>query len=491
MAPKKTHAKAAREAVPERLLPMDLDAERLCLGAILINEANWGKISAIIDEPDLSRESNRRIWSRMRALSEAGEQINRITLSGALQDVGHLESVGGLTGLLELDEGLPEIINPESLARRVKEKSKLRDLIREAQRMMDWAYTGVSPAQDIATRAIEKITPVQAPDEDREDGRRPEEIVGQFPGGIGAFLDPTLRKRGLATGFRKLDEMLGGGFQDGELIIGAARPSVGKSAWMLNICQNVALHDKHPQRCDVFSLEMSGESLITRMMCAVARVDSSKFRAAFLNADERRRLQRGLDWIINAPLRIHDDFKKTLPGLIRRIRHAHKEGSKLIAIDYIQLMVTGSKAENRNLEIGEIGRALKLVALELQIPILLLSQISRAAEKRGGDQRPQLADLKDSGTLEEHADTVITIYREELVKKDREDVRGLADLEILKQRNGPVGRIPLRFLGQYTKFENRAEDFVEDPEEPEMPPPIQHFAAPERDEEPRQREVDW
>lgn len=243
---------------------------------------------------------------------------------------------------------------------------------------------------------------------------------------------------------------------------------------MLNICQNISLHKLTPQRTDIFSLEMSGESLITRMLCAVSRVESHKFRTGFLGSSERRALQVGFDGILNAPLRIHDDFKKTLPGLVRRIRKAIKEGSKLIAIDYAQLMVTGGKTENRNLEIGEIGRTLKMITLELKTPILLLSQIGRSADKRGGDQRPQLSDLKDSGTLEEHADTVLAIYREELVKRDRDDNKGLADIDILKQRNGPTGRVPLRFVHGWTKFENRAEDtaFPEEETGETEPPPI-------------------
>jgi replicative DNA helicase len=249
--------------------------------------------------------------------------------------------------------------------------------------------------------------------------------------------------------------MLGGGLQDHELIILAARPGCGKSALALNIAQFIAMSKTNPQRTDIFSLEMSAEALLVRALCGESRVSNSKFRSGYLNKDERYMLQMGLNRLVESPMRIHDQFKRTLGGLIGRMRSAVKGGSKLILIDYAQLLVTGKKTENRNLEIGEIGRSLKMFTLEYGTPIMLLSQVGRSAEKRqGSGQRPQLSDLKDSGTLEEHADTVMTIFRPELYSKDRADLKGVAELDILKQRNGECGRIPLRFIGQYIRFES-------------------------------------
>lgn len=467
------HQTAAQDLSFEKTLPASLEAESAVLGSILLNDAeHWEKASSLLSGQSWSLEAHRRIWARMSDVAARGERINRLTLIDELRKQGQLESVGGMSALVDLDAGLPELPNIESYCRIVLEKQRLRELIYVSQRTLDAAFAGAADSQEIATHAAQGLETLQSGAQDKEDGRTPEEIVTNFPGGLSAFLDPTLRKRGLPTGFRKLDEMLGGGLQDGELVIVAARPAVGKSAYMLNVCQHVCMHPTNPQRTDVFSLEMSGESLITRMLCAAARVNAHKFRSGFLSREERAAMQRALYDITQAPLRIHDDFKKTLPGLVRRIRHAHKQGSKLIALDYVQLMVTGGRAENRNLEIGEIGRTLKTLALELHLPIMLLSQIGRSAEKRGGDMRPQLSDLKDSGTLEEHADTVLTLYREELYKKDREDVKGLADMDILKQRNGPTGRVPLRFIHGWTAFENRAEDF---PEEPDAPSPQPSF----------------
>jgi replicative DNA helicase len=468
------HQAAAKDLAYEKGLPANPDAERFCLGSVLLNDSVYDQVAEALELDDWSLEKHRRIFGRMKDLHDRGERIDRVTMANELARQGQLESVDGLGYLVSLDDGLPEIANIGSYIRIVKEKAALRKIIFHSQRTINNALQGEFTSDELAAEQLSFADKVRSGAERSEDGRTPESIVLEFPGGISAFLDPTLRKRGLPTGFRRLDDMLGGGLQNGEMIILAARPTVGKSACCLNICQHVVMHPRTPQRADIFSLEMSGESLITRMLCAAARVDQHKFRAGFLNKDERGALQNALYRITTAPLRIHDDFKKTLPALVRRIRHAHKEGSKLIAIDYVQLMVTGSRAENRNLEIGEIGRTLKLIALELQIPVLLLSQIARSAERRGGDQRPQLSDLKDSGTLEEHADTVLSLYREELVKRDRDDNRGLADLDILKQRNGPTGRVPLRFIGQWTSFENRAQD-ADFPEEPGEPPPTPSF----------------
>lgn len=473
------HQKTLMDLAYEKGLPANLDAERFVLGSVLLNDIVYDQVAEALEPDDFSLEKHRRILARMKDLHDRSERIDRVTIANELVRQGQLESVDGLGYIVSLDDGLPEVANVESYIRIVKEKASIRKIIFHSQRTISNALQGEFSAAELASEQRSFADKIQVGAEsDKDDGKTPESIILNFPGGTSAFLDPTLRKRGLATGFRKLDEMLGGGLQDGELIILAARPAVGKSACAVNICQYISLHPQHPERTDIFSLEMSGESLITRMLCAAARVDQHKFRAGFLNSQERGALQRALFKITESPLRIHDDFKKTLPGLVRRIRHAHKNGSKLIAIDYVQLMVTGGRTENRNLEIGEIGRALKLTALELQIPILLLSQIGRSAEKRGGNMRPQLSDLKDSGTLEENADTVLALHRSELYSKDRDDLRGLADLDILKQRQGPCSRVPLRFVGAWTSFENRAED-TDFPEEPDAQPapaaPVESF----------------
>jgi len=251
----------------------------------------------------------------------------------------------------------------------------------------------------------------------------------------------------------------------GELIILAARPSMGKTALALNIAQHVAMHPEMRKPVAVFSLEMSSASLLTRLLCSSARVDQHKFRAGYLNQDERRKLQVALATLTESPLFLDDTAGVNLMDVhakLRRMKSQH--GLSLVVIDYLQLMSTRGRSENRNQEVSAISRGLKLMAKDLDVPFLVLSQLSRAAETRPGDHKPQLSDLRDSGSIEQDADLVAFIYREEVYKRDREDLKGMADLIIAKQRNGPIGTVPLLFLGQYTKFENRIGDLPDAPE---------------------------
>ena len=245
----------------------------------------------------------------------------------------------------------------------------------------------------------------------------------------------------------------------------AARPSMGKTALALNIAQHVATHPRMKKPVAIFSLEMSSASLLTRLLCAQARVDQHKFRSGYLNGDERRKLQVALGELTEAPLFMDDTPGVNLMDVHSKLRRMKSEhGLSLVVIDYLQLMSSRGRSENRNQEVSAISRGLKLMAKDLDVPFLVLSQLSRASETRPGDHKPQLSDLRDSGSIEQDADLVMFIYREEVYKRDREDLKGLADIIIAKQRNGPIGNVPLRFLGQYTRFENRAEDLEDIPE---------------------------
>jgi len=239
---------------------------------------------------------------------------------------------------------------------------------------------------------------------------------------------------------------------------------MGKTALALNVAQHVATHPQMRKPVAVFSLEMSSASLLTRLLCSAARVDQHKFRAGYLNADERRKLQVALADLTDSPLFLDDTAGVNLMDIHSKLRRMQAEhGLSLVVIDYLQLMSSRGRSENRNQEVSAISRGLKLMAKDLDVPFLVLSQLSRAAETRIGDHKPQLSDLRDSGSIEQDADLVAFIFREEVYKRDREDLRGLADLIIAKQRNGPIGNVPLRFLGQFTRFENRAEDLPEEP----------------------------
>ena len=286
----------------------------------------------------------------------------------------------------------------------------------------------------------------------------PQEVIQNFQGGINAFLDPSKRIKGTSTGFLKLDEMTGG-FHRGELIILAARPSMGKTALALNIAHHVAC--KLHQPVAIFSLEMSNDSLLTRMLCASARVDSQHFRRGYLVEADRRKLREAANDLVGAPLYIDDTAGVHLMDMHAKLRRLKQQSGELglVIVDYLQLMSGHGRFENRNQEVSTISRGMKMLAKELDCPMLVLSQLSRAPETRVGDHRPQLSDLRESGSIEQDADLVVFIFREEVYKKDREDLKGLAELIIAKQRNGPIGIANLVYLHALTKFENRAEDF--------------------------------
>ncbi len=448
----------------EKGLPANLDAERFVLGSVMMNDIMFLQVAGTIDTGDFILEKHRRIFARMKDLYERREKIDRITVCDELMKHGQLESVDGLAYLVSLDDGLPEIANLDSYVRIVKDKSTLRKLIFSAQEIINKCLIAEQEPDEILAAAEESLLKL-GESRSKDQLVSPGSIVANFPGGIGAFLDPSQRISGLSTGFKKFDEMTGG-LHGGELFILAARPSMGKTALALNIAQHVATHPSIHKPVAVFSLEMSSSSLLTRLLCSAARVDQHKFRAGYLNGEERRNLQHALHNLTEAPLFLDDTPGVNMMDIHSKLRRMKSEhGLSLVVIDYLQLMSSRGRSENRNQEVSAISRGLKLMSKDLDVPFLVLSQLSRASETRPGDHKPQLSDLRDSGSIEQDADLVAFIYREEVYKRDREDVKGQADLIVAKQRNGPIGNVPLRFLGQYTRFENRAEDLGDDPME--------------------------
>ncbi len=443
-------------------LPTNIEAERLVLGSIMLDDSLYVQAAGTLEPDDFSLDKHRRIFRRMAGLHERGESIDRVTVANELLRFDELEACGGLSYLVSLDDGLPHIVNLESYIRIVKDKSVLRRIIYAAQHLMNRCLVGEEDPAEILAGAEETLLKLGEA-RIKSPMSSPRQILEEYEGGINAFLDPSKRIQGIGTGFYKLDEMTGG-LHAGDLFILAARPSMGKTAMALNIAHHVAV--KCEQAVAIFSLEMSKESLLTRMLCAGARVDSQRFRAGYLSADERRRLQAGLNQLVEAPIFIDDTAGVHLMDIhakLRRLQAERKLG--LVVVDYLQLMSGRGRFENRNQEISSISRGLKLLAKELGVPMLVLSQLSRAPETRQGDHRPQLSDLRESGSIEQDADLVGFIFREEVYKRDREDLRGLAELILAKQRNGPVGKIDLVFLHHLTKFENRAEDLGEAPAE--------------------------
>ncbi len=452
---------AATGTVLEKGLPANVEAEQFVLGSIVLSDTLFVHVAGVIEPDDFVLEKHRRIFARMLELHSRSEPIEYLTLANELMKHGQLESCDGVAYLSALTEGLPRLENIDSYVRIVKDRSLLRRLIYTSQAITGQCLEAGDEVDEILSKAEEMILKVG---DSRIRGGlvSPRKIVEGFPGGINTFLDPSKRLRGLTTGFTKFDEMTTG-LQPSELFVLAARPSMGKTALALNIAQHVAV--KLGQTVAVFSLEMSAESLLSRMLSALARVDSHRFRGGFLNMEERRRLSAALNQLVQSPLYIDDAASTNLMEMhakCRRLRHEH--GLALVILDYLQLMSLKGKFDNRNQEISVISRGLKQLAKELKVPVVALSQLSRAPEVRTGDHRPQLSDLRESGAIEQDADIVAFIFREEVYKPDREDLHGLAELLVAKQRNGPTGKVELAFLSKYTKFENRAEDVGADPE---------------------------
>ena len=455
---------ATQDIALEKGLPQNLDAERFVLGGILMNDSAYVQVAGLLAAEDFSLEKHRRIFARMADLYARGERIDRVTLANELMKQNQLESCDGLSYLVSLDDGLPALANLDSYVRIVKDKSILRRIIFTSQKLIDRCILGDEAPDQILAVAEENL--LKLGDTGTRDALlSPKKIVEDYEGGINAFLDPSKRISGLSTGFTRFDEK-SGGLHEGELIILAARPSMGKTALALNIAQHIATHPSLRKTVAVFSLEMSRESLLTRMICSRARVDQQKFRAGYLNSDERRRLQVALMELVEAPLFIDDSSDTNLMDVHAKLRRLQSEhGLGLVIIDYLQLMSSRTRYDNRNQEVSALSRGLKLLAKELRVPMLVLSQLSRAPETRPGDHRPQLSDLRESGSIEQDADLVGFIFREEVYKRDNKELEGLAELIVAKQRNGPTGVVNLMFLKEYTKFENRTADLGEIPEE--------------------------
>ena len=440
----------------EKGLPTNVDAERFVLGSILLDDSFFVQAAGSLEAEDFSLEKHRRIFKRMGDLHERDERIDRITVANELMKFNELEACDGLSYLVSLDDGLPQLPNVDSYIRIVKDKSVLRRIILASQHMINRCLLDAEEPDQILAGAEETL--LKLGEAQVKSGLlSPEQILRDYEGGINAFLDPSKRIKGISTGFTKLDEMTGG-LHGGDLVIVAARPSMGKTALALNIAQHVTL--KLKKTVAVFSLEMSKESLLTRMVCSGARVDSQKFRAGYLNQAERQKLHHAVNELVESPLYIDDSAGIHLMEMHAKLRRlqSEREHIGLVIVDYLQLMSGHGRFENRNQEVSALSRGMKLLAKELNVPMMVLSQLSRAVETRQGDHRPQLSDLRESGSIEQDADVVGFIFREEVYNRDREDLRGLAELIVAKQRNGPVGTVNLVFLHAQTKFENRAED---------------------------------
>jgi len=435
-------------AAPERTLPHNLDAEKSVLGAILIHNDAFNHAAELIDAKDFFRDAHRRIFDKMVALSERGHVIDFITLKEELSRAGELDEIGGPSYIAALADGVPRSANVEYYARIVKEKSTLRSLIHSANKILTEAYEAEEEPDtllDEAERAIFAIAEGRI-----RAGFVPlRDLVQTSFAAIEKLQQNKGAITGVPSGFPDLDEMTTG-LHPGDLVVVAARPSMGKTSLVLNIAQYVGTH--------TFSLEMSKEQLFMRMLTSEARIDAHRFRSGYLNEQDYGKLSHALGTLAEARVFIDDTASigvLEMRAKARRLKAEH--GLDLLIIDYLQLMQGRGRFESRQQEVSAISRSLKGLAKELSCPIIALSQLSRAPEGRT-DHRPQLSDLRESGAIEQDADVVFFIYRPEVYDKEeaRPEDQGIAEIIIGKQRNGPIGTVKLSFLNQYTRFESLA-----------------------------------
>ena len=441
-----------REQFLEKSLPSSEDSERVILGAILLDNAVIAQAVEHLKPEDFYSPFNRRVFAAMIALFEKQKQIDPILIGEELKKEGSLDAVGGTSSITNLTFGLPHFSSVEEYINVVREKSVMRNLIRtcnaitgealaeedEAENILDNAERMIFALAEARTRqGFSRIAPVA----DGVLARVKERFESGVSGGI----------TGLSTGFFELDEMTSG-LQRTDLVIVAGRPSMGKTALCLTLAQNAALQSNAVVA--VFSLEMSKEQLVTRMLSSEARINAHRFRTGHLMTNEWERLAQAIGTLSEARLFIDDTPGISVLEMRAKCRRlaAEQKDLDLIVVDYLQLMSGGKRSESRQQEVSQISRELKALAKELNVPVVALSQLSRAPEARN-PPKPLMSDLRESGSIEQDADVVGFIYREDYYKPDTE-IPGIAELIIAKQRNGPTGTVKLAFLKEFTRFEN-------------------------------------
>jgi replicative DNA helicase len=436
----------------ERPLPHNLDAERSVLGAILLDNHVLNVAIEKLRPEDFFLEQHRRVFQQMIALGEAQHAIDLVTLTDELHRHGELEAAGGAAYLAQLVDGVPRVTNLEHYARIVKEKALLRSLIHSTHAIQQEALEADEDADVILDRAESTIFQL-AEERVRAGFIGVKELVRENFDRLARIFTEGKRITGLPTGYQQLDNITSG-LQPSELLILAARPSMGKTALALNIAENVSLRSGDPVA--IFSLEMSKESLLLRLLASHARIDAHKFRTGHLAREDWGKMTDSLGRLAEAPLWIDDSGSVTVVEMGAKTRRLKRDkGLSLVIVDYLQLVAARGRFSNRNEEVTSITRGLKGLAKELKVPVLVLSQLTRAPERE--ERRPQLADLRESGSIEQDADVVLFIYRPNIYKPDETpEERAKAEIIIAKQRNGPTDRINFVFLNTFTRFEEAA-----------------------------------
>jgi replicative DNA helicase len=432
--------------------PNSIEAEQSLLGGLMLDHKSWDKVADVVTASDFYRKDHRLIFAAIASLAEGANPSDVVTVSEHLDNRGELEAAGGLEYLATLANETPGAANARSYARILRERSMLRSLISAGNEISGAAFaTDGRSAADIVDEAERLVFEIaesgargksgfKALKEIRPDAVDRIDLLHQSDGDI----------TGISTGFTEFDKLTAG-LQPGDLIIIAGRPSMGKTTLAINIAENAAIGSKIPTA--IYSMEMPSQQLAFRMISSLGRVDQSHLRTGRFPDEDWSRINTAVQLMSDAPIFIDDSAALSPTEIRARARRLQREhGLGLIVIDYLQLMTVPGSKENRATEISEISRSLKALARELSVPVIALSQLNRSVEQRT-DKRPVMSDLRESGAIEQDADLIAFIYREEVYNQDTPR-KGIADIAIAKQRNGPIGDFPLTFVGRYTKFEN-------------------------------------
>ncbi|HLN49993.1 MAG TPA: replicative DNA helicase [Steroidobacteraceae bacterium] len=437
-----------------RLPPHSIEAEQAVLGGLMLDSAAWDQVADRVLAEDFYRNDHRLIFAAVAGLIERNQPCDAVTLSGHLDAQGLLDQVGGLSYLGSLARDTPTAANIRAYADIVRERSILRQLITAGNRIVGSALEPegreAREIVDDAERAVFEIA--ERGSRGKVGFRSVKSILPDVVNRIDELYHSDGKLTGISTGFKKLDEMTSG-LQPGDLIIVAGRPSMGKTALAINIAENAALGSN--KSAAIFSMEMSAESLTLRMISSLGRINQGHLRSGRLHEDDWPRIDSAMTQLGGANIHVDETPALTPTEVRARARRLKRErGLDLIVVDYLQLMQVSGTKENRATEISEISRSLKALAKELKVPVIALSQLNRGVEQRV-EKKPVMSDLRESGALEQDADLILLIYREEVYDPNTTR-KGIADIIVAKQRNGPTGDVQLTFLGQYTKFENYA-----------------------------------
>ena len=440
-----------------KMPPHSLEAEQSVLGGLMLDNERWDNVSERVVAEDFFNRPHRLIFSEMQRLLEAGQPIDLITLSESLETRGELEMAGGFAYLAELAKNTPSAANINAYADIVRERAVVREMIAVANQIADAGYDPQGrSSEDLLDFAESNVFKIAEQRANKDDGpKNIEQILEATVSRIESlFQTPHDGVTGVDTGYQDLNKKTAG-LQRSDLIIVAARPSMGKTTFAMNLCENAAMLHEKPVL--IFSLEMPSEQIMMRMLASLSRVDQTRIRTGQLDDEDWARISGTMGILLEKKNIFIDDSSGLTPTEVRsRARRIYREndGLSMIMIDYLQLMRVPSLSDNRTLEIAEISRSLKALAKELNVPVVALSQLNRSLEQRA-DKRPVNSDLRESGSIEQDADLIMFIYRDE-VYHENSDLKGIAEIIIGKQRNGPIGSVRLTFNGQWSRFDNYA-----------------------------------